>query len=132
MRRRCDRGERPAMNADAHRVVEIWVPSLARTATGYAIGPRAVLTARHVVGGLDAEPADAVAGGGPQVRPLPPRGAGGGGRWLASRVVWRSGVGVDLALLEVRDEALPVPGLVEWGEVVGDVGNGPGVAVAPR
>ncbi|WP_345675742.1 NACHT domain-containing protein [Yinghuangia aomiensis] len=81
--------------------------------SGYVVGGRAVLTARHVAAAARDH------GGEVDVRPL--RGGSDAAPWRRARLVW-SGDAYDAALLEADREAIPVPlPEVGWGSIDGAV-----------
>ena len=100
------------MGVDRYRVCELYAqgPDLEGSGSGYRLGDRLVLTARHVI-----TPAVAGAGGRVLVRPLGVPG------WLPARVEWAD-ADVDAALVVVEDEGWRVPAgesVLRWGELAG-------------
>ena len=100
------------MGVDRYRVCELYAagPGGEGSGSGYRLGDRLVLTARHVIA-----PALARAGGRVLVRPV------GVSGWLPARVVWQD-ADADAALVVVEDEGWRAPGgesVLRWGELVG-------------
>ena len=100
------------MGVDRYRVCELYAegPEAAGSGSGYRLGDRLVLTARHVIG-----PALAGTGGRVLIRP-----AGVAG-WLPGRVEWND-TGSDAALIAIEDQGWqPPPGesVLRWGELTG-------------
>jgi Tetratricopeptide repeat len=100
------------MGVDRYRVCELYAagPVEAGSGSGYRLGDRLVLTARHVI-------APAVAGPGGQllVRPVGVTG------WLPARVEWAD-ADADAALIGIEDEHWQTPGeesVLRWGELAG-------------
>jgi hypothetical protein len=99
------------MGVDRCRVCELYAagPDSEGSGSGYRVGDRLVLTARHVVA-----PALAGAGGWLLVRPV------GVAGWLSARVEWQD-AGADAALVVV-EEGWRAPGgesVLRWGELAG-------------
>jgi hypothetical protein len=85
-------------------------PDAEGSGSGYWLGDRLVLTARHVIA-----PALAEAGARVLVRPV------GVSEWLPARVEWQD-AGDDAALIVVEDEGWRAPGgeaVLRWGELAG-------------
>jgi S1-C subfamily serine protease len=84
------------MGVDRNRVCELYStgPDDESSGSGYRIGDRLVLTARHVI-------APAVAAGGGQILVR----AVGGGQWLSAAVEWHD-ADSDAALISVEDDSL--------------------------
>ncbi len=82
------------MGVDRHRVCELYAggPGAGGSGSGYRLGDRLVLTARHVIA-----PALAGPGGRVLVRPA------GVMQWLPAQVAWED-AGADAALIVVEDE----------------------------
>jgi hypothetical protein len=100
------------MGVDRYRVCELYAEGqdAAGSGSGYRLGGRLVLTARHVIA-----PAVAGAPGRVLIRPV---GAAG---WLAARVEWED-AGADAALAVIEDEGWRAPGgesVLRWGELAG-------------
>jgi hypothetical protein len=100
------------MGVDRYRVCELYAagPVEAGSGSGYRLGDRLVLTARHVIAPMLAGP-----GGQLLVRP-----AGVPG-WLPARVEWQDG-DADAALAVIEDEDWRAPAgesVLRWGEVAG-------------
>src|SRR5690242_16115871 len=100
------------MGVDRYRVCELWAagPEGKGSGSGYRLGDRLVLTARHVIA-----PAVAGAGGTLRVRPLGVPG------WLSARVEWEN-ADADAALVVIEDEQWRVPAgesVLRWGELTG-------------
>ena len=100
------------MGVDRHRVCELYAagPGAEGCGSGYRLGDRLVLTARHVVA-----PALGGAGGRVLVRPVGVPG------WLPARVEWED-VDADVALAVIEDEGWLVSAgesVLRWGELGG-------------
>jgi hypothetical protein len=100
------------MGVDRYRVCELWAagPEGKGCGSGYRLGDRLVLTARHVIA-----PALAGPGGRALVRPL------GAAEWLPARVEWDD-ADADAALIGIEDEGWRVPAgesVLRWGELAG-------------
>ena len=100
------------MGVDRYRVCELYAagPEEAGSGSGYRLGDRLVLTARHVI-------IPALAGPGGQ---LLVRLAGVTG-WLTARVEWQD-ADADAALIGIEDERWQAPGVksvLRWGELTG-------------
>ena len=100
------------MGVDRYRVCELYAagPDGEGSGSGYRLGDRLVLTARHVI-------APAVAGAGGQVRVRPVGVAG----WLPARVEWDD-ADADAALIGIEDEHWRAPAgesVLRWGELAG-------------
>ena len=100
------------MGVDRYRVCELYAkgPDAKGSGSGYRLGDRLVLTARHVIA-----PALAGPGGRVLVRPI------GVTEWLPARVQWQD-AGADVALIVVEDEDWRAPGgesVLRWGELAG-------------
>ncbi len=100
------------MGVDRYRVCELYAagPHGAASGSGYRVGDRLVLTARHVI-----VPALAGASGRVLVRP-----AGVSG-WVPARVEWQD-ADADAALIVVEDEGWRAPAgesVLRWGELTG-------------
>ena len=100
------------MGVDRYRVCELWAagPEGKGSGSGYRLGDRLVLTARHVIA-----PAVAGPGGKLRVRPV------GGAEWLPARVEWENAE-ADAALIRIEDERWRVPAgesVLRWGELAG-------------
>jgi hypothetical protein len=100
------------VGVDRYRVCELYAagPDVEGAGSGYRLGDRLVLTARHVIA-----PALARAGGQLLVRPLGVPG------WLPARVKW-SDADVDAALIGIEDEGWRAPtgeSVLRWGELAG-------------
>src|SRR5512142_1113663 len=100
------------MGVDRYRVCELYAagPGAEGSGSGYRLGDRLVLTARHVIA-----PALAGPGGQVLVRPL---GAPG---WLPARVEWAD-ADADAALIVIEDEGWRAPAgesVLRWGELAG-------------
>jgi len=100
------------MGVDRYRVCELYATSrgAAGSGSGYRLGERLVLTARHVI-------APALAGPDGQllVRPV------GVTRWLSARVEWED-ADADAALIGIRHERWQAPdqeSMLRWGELAG-------------
>ena len=100
------------MGVDRYRVCELYAegPDVEGSGSGYRLGDRLVLTARHVI-------AAGLAGAGGQllVRPL------GVPEWLPARVAWEN-ADADVALVVIEDEHWQAAGresVLRWGELVG-------------
>jgi hypothetical protein len=87
------------VGVDRYRVCELYAagPDLEGSGSGYRLGDRLVLTARHVIG-----PALAGADGQVLVRPA------GVLRWLPARVEWEN-ADADAALAVIKDEGWRPP-----------------------
>jgi hypothetical protein len=99
------------MGVDRYRVTEVYAagPHVEGSGSGYRLGDRLVLTARHVIA-----PALAGEGGRVLVRPV------GVAGWLPARVEWQD-AGADAALV-VEEEGWGAPGgesVLRWGELAG-------------
>ena len=100
------------MGVDQYRVCELYAagPDAEDSGSGYRLGDRLVLTARHVIA-----PALAGAAGRVLVRPVGVPG------WLSARVKWED-ADADAALAVVEDKAWRAPtgeSVLRWGELVG-------------
>ena len=101
------------MGVDRYRVTEVYAagPHVEGSGSGYRLGDRLVLTARHVIA-----PALAGEGGRVLVRPV------GVAGWLPARVEWQD-AGADAALIVVEEEeGWRGPGgesVLRWGELAG-------------
>ena len=100
------------MGVDRYRVCELYAagPDVEASGSGYRIGDRLVLTARHVI-------AAAVAGPGGRVLVRPVGVAG----WLSARVEWED-ADADAALVVIEHEGWRVRGgesVLRWGELAG-------------
>ena len=100
------------MGVDRYRVCELYAagPDGDGSGSGYRLGDRLVLTARHVIA-----PALAGAGGRVLVRPVGVPG------WLPARVEWED-ADADGALIVVEDEHWRAPAgesVLRWGELTG-------------
>lgn len=100
------------MGVDRYRVCEVYAagPDVEGSGSGYRLGDRLVLTARHVVA-----PALARSGSRLLVRPA------GVTAWLPAQVEWED-VDTDAALVVVGDEdwrAPTVESVLRWGELTG-------------
>ena len=101
------------MGVDRYRVCELWAagPDGKGSGSGYRLGDRLVLTARHVIA-----PALAGPGGKLRVRPADVTG------WLPARVEWED-ADADAALIVVGGaRAGGAPGgesVLRWGELAG-------------
>jgi hypothetical protein len=100
------------MGVDRYRVCELYAAGLGAegSGSGYRLGDRLVLTARHVI-----SPALAGPGGQVLVRPI---GAPG---WLPARVEWAD-ADTDAALTVIEDEDWRPPAgesVLRWGELAG-------------
>ena len=100
------------MGVDRYRVCELYAagPGAEGSGSGYRVGGRLVLTARHVI-------APALAGPGGQllVRPVEVSG------WLPARVEWQD-ADADAALIGIEDERWQAPtgeSVLRWGELAG-------------
>ena len=105
------RGRGGGMGIDRYRVCELYAegPDAAGSGSGYRVGDRLVLTARHVIA-----PAGG-AGGRVLVRPL------GLSGWLSARVEWGD-TDADAALVVIEDEDWRAPAgesVLRWGELAG-------------
>ena len=100
------------MGVDRYRVCELYAagPDGKGSGSGYRLGDRLVLTARHVIA-----PAVAGAGGQLLVRPVGVTG------WLPARVEWDD-ADADAALIGIEDERWRAPAgesVLRWGELAG-------------
>ena len=100
------------MGVDRYRVCELYAagPDVEGSGSGYRVGDRLVLTARHVI-------APALAGAGGQVLVRPEEVSG----WLPARVVWHD-ADADAALIGIEEENWQAPGgesVLRWGELAG-------------
>ena len=100
------------MDVDRNRVCELYSagPGGESSGSGYRIGDRLVLSARHVIA-----PAVTRPGGRTLVRAI------GGGRWLTAAVEWQDAA-LDAALISVADDNLrlsAVDSVLRWGELAG-------------
>ena len=100
------------MGVDRYRVCELYAtgPAGEGSGSGYRLGDRLVLTARHVIAPALAEADIRVL-----VRPV------GVSGWLPARVEWHNAV-ADAALIVVEDEDWRAPGgesVLRWGELAG-------------
>ena len=100
------------MGVDRYRVCELYAsgPDGTSSGSGYRLGDRLVLTARHVI-------APALAGPSGQVL-IRPYGVPG---WMPARVGWADG-DADAALAVIEDEDWQVPAgesVLRWGELAG-------------
>ena len=100
------------MGVDRYRVWELYAtgPSAEGSGSGFRVGGRLVLTARHVIA-----PALAGPGGRVLVRPVGVPG------WLSARVEWEN-ADADTALAVIEDEGWRVPAresVLRWGELAG-------------
>ncbi len=100
------------MGVDRYRVCELYAagPDIEGSGSGYRLGDRLVLTARHVI-------APALAGAGSRVL-VRPVGVSG---WLPARVEWQDAT-ADVALIGVEDEGWRAPAeesVLRWGELAG-------------
>ena len=100
------------MGVDRYRVCELYAagPDGDGSGSGYRLGDRLVLTARHVI-------APALAGAGSRVLIRP----GGVPGWLPARVEWED-ADADAALIVVEDEHWRAPAgesVLRWGELTG-------------
>ena len=100
------------MGVDRYRVCELYAegPGAEGSGSGYRLGDRLVLTARHVIAPVLAGP-----GGQVLVRPLDVPG------WLPARVEWQN-ADADAALVVIGDEHWQPPGresVLRWGELAG-------------
>ena len=100
------------MGVDRYRVCELYAagPDGEGSGSGYRLGDRLVLTARHVI-------APALAGPGGQVLVRPVGVAG----WLPARVEWED-ADADAALVVIEDEGWRAPAgesVLRWGELAG-------------
>jgi hypothetical protein len=100
------------VGVDRRRVCELYAagPDAGGSGSGYRLGDRLVLTARHVI-------APALAGPGGRVLARP----AGVAEWLPARVAWED-ADADAALIVVEDEDWRAPGgesVLRWGELAG-------------
>jgi Trypsin-like peptidase domain len=100
------------VGVDRYRVCELYAegPDVEGSGSGYRLGDRLVLTARHVI-----VPALAGPGGKLRVRPV------GGAEWLPARVEWDN-ADADAALIAIEDERWQAPAkesVLRWGELAG-------------
>ena len=100
------------MGVDRHRVCELYAAGsgAAGSGSGYRLGDRLVLTARHVIA-----PALAGPGGRVLIRPVGVPG------WLPARVEWQD-ADADAALAVIEDEGWRAPtgeSVLRWGELAG-------------
>ena len=100
------------MGVDRYRVCELYAagPGGEGSGSGYRLGDRLVLTARHVIA-----PAVAGPGGRVLVRAVGVR------EWLTAGVDWE-GADADAALIAVEDEDWRAPAgesVLRWGELTG-------------
>ena len=100
------------MGVDRYRVCELYAAGrdAGGSGSGYRLGGRLVLTARHVIA-----PALDEAGGRVLVRPV------GTGGWLPARVEWAD-ADADAALAVIEDEGWRAPtgeSVLRWGELAG-------------
>ena len=100
------------MGVDRYRVCELYAvgPGAEGSGSGYRLGDRLMLTARHVIG-----PALAGPGGRVLVRPVGVPG------WLPARVEWAD-ADTDAALAVIEDEDWRAPAgesVLRWGELAG-------------
>jgi hypothetical protein len=100
------------MGVDRYRVCELYAagPHSEGSGSGYKIGDRLVLTARHVIAAALARAETRLL-----VRPV------GESRWLPVEVEWEN-VGADAALIAVGDEGWRAPAgesVLRWGELTG-------------
>ncbi len=100
------------MGVDRYRVCEVYAasPDIEGSGSGFRLGDRLVLTARHVIA-----PAVAGPGGRVLVRPVGVRG------WLPARVEWEN-ADADAALIGIEDEDWRAPtgeSVLRWGELAG-------------
>ena len=100
------------MGVDRYRVCELYAagPDAEGTGSGYRLGDRLVLTARHVI-----VPALAGPGGHLLIRPYGVPG------WIPARVEWAN-ADADAALTVIEDEDWQVPAgqsVLRWGELAG-------------
>ncbi len=101
------------MGVDRYRVCELYAsgPGAEGSGSGYRLGDRLVLTARHVI-----VPAVAGADGRVLVRPVGVPG------WLPARVEWEN-ADADAALAVIEDEHWRAPtmeSVLRWGELAGN------------
>jgi len=100
------------VGVDRYRVCELYAasPDIEGSGSGFRLGDRLVLTARHVIA-----PAVAGPGGLVLVRPVGVRG------WLPARVEWENAE-ADAALIGIEDEDWRAPtgeSVLRWGELTG-------------
>ena len=100
------------MGVDRYRVCELYAagPDAEGSGSGYRLGDRLVLTARHVI-------APALAGPGGRLLVRPARVT----EWLPARVAWED-ADADAALIVVEDEDWRAPAgesVLRWGELAG-------------
>ena len=100
------------MGVDRFRVCELYAagPDVEGSGSGYRVGERLVLTARHVIA-----PALADAGGRVLARPV------GAKDWLPARVEWEDS-DADAALITIEGEGWRAPtgeSVLRWGELAG-------------
>ena len=100
------------MGVDRYRVCELYAAGrdAGGSGSGYRLGGRLVLTARHVIA-----PALDEAGGRVLIRPV------GTGGWLPARVEWAD-ADADAALAVIEDEGWRAPAgesVLRWGELAG-------------
>ncbi len=100
------------MGVDRYRVCELYAdgPDAVGSGSGYRLGDRLVLTARHVIA-----PAVARAGGQVLVRPVGVR------EWLPAGVEWQD-ADADAALVGIEGEGWRAPAgesVLRWGELAG-------------
>ena len=98
------------MGVDQYRVCELYAagPESEGSGSGYRVGDRLVLTARHMI-------APALSGGKVLVRPV------GVTEWLPARVDWQD-ADADAALIVIEDQGWLAPAresVLRWGELTG-------------